>query len=83
MPIFEYHCTSCDHQFELIVRGSAEPTTCPSCGATSVEKVISMFAVSSPKTIKRNWDSAGAARKKEASAENKERSFYEHDDHHH
>jgi putative FmdB family regulatory protein len=82
MPIFEYHCTNCDHQFELIVRGSVEPV-CPSCGATTVDKIISMFAVSSPKTIKRNWDAAGAARKKEAGAVNKERSFYEHDDHHH
>ena len=82
MPIFEYHCKSCDNQFELIVRGTVEPV-CPSCGATNVEKIISMFAVSSPKTIKKSWDSAGAAQKKKSQSVEKERSFYTHDDHHH
>ena len=47
MPLFEYECRTCHHQFELLVR---ESTTleCPSCRATDLEKQLSVFAVSAP-----------------------------------
>jgi putative FmdB family regulatory protein len=45
MPIYEYRCKGCDHRFELIVQGKARPA-CPSCGARSLEKQLSVFAVS-------------------------------------
>ena len=83
MPIFEYECKSCGNQFELIVRpGSGEPA-CPKCASTTVERLISLFAVNSPKTVSKNWSSAGADQKKKSKAVEKERSFYTHDDHHH
>ena len=44
MPIYEYNCPSCSHRFELIVQGSRRPA-CPSCGATRLEKQLSVFAV--------------------------------------
>jgi len=44
MPLYEYVCRSCDHQFELLVR---EETVfeCPSCHATALDKQLSVFAV--------------------------------------
>jgi len=45
MPIFEYICGDCDHQFETLVQGSAPPE-CPSCHGTRLAKQFSVFAVS-------------------------------------
>lgn len=44
MPIFEYVCRECNHQFELLLYGSAE-AACPKCRATKLEKQISAFGV--------------------------------------
>lgn len=42
MPIYEYRCKSCDHEFEEFVRsGDAEPDTCPECEAPSISRLIS------------------------------------------
>jgi putative FmdB family regulatory protein len=43
MPIYEYHCTACDAEFELLVRSSTVPT-CPQCGSTVLDKVVSQIA---------------------------------------
>lgn len=42
MPIYEYACRSCDHQFETIHKAS-EPvlTDCPACGEASLKKLLS------------------------------------------
>lgn len=44
MPIFEYVCKQCSHQFELIVNGSAV-VKCPECKSRRLEKQLSTFAV--------------------------------------
>lgn len=80
MPIFEYRCVACDSQFELIVRSSDVPA-CPSCGATSLERMLSMFAVSSEGTTLRHREKLGAAERQKSQAVQKERSFYKHDHH--
>jgi putative FmdB family regulatory protein len=42
MPIYEYACEACDHQFELIQRvGAPVPESCPSCGEPHVRKLVS------------------------------------------
>ncbi len=42
MPIYEYKCSACGHQLEVIQRISDEPKRdCPSCGDASLEKQIS------------------------------------------
>lgn len=42
MPIYEYQCTSCHHQFECIQKMSAESTIdCPHCSKHSAERQIS------------------------------------------
>jgi putative FmdB family regulatory protein len=43
MPIYDFHCLSCDRVFERIVRADALPD-CPHCGAAQVEKLLSMPA---------------------------------------
>jgi len=43
MPLYEYQCQSCSHQFELLVRGGDTPQ-CPSCCSTALERRLSVFA---------------------------------------
>jgi putative FmdB family regulatory protein len=45
MPIFEYVCRDCGHAFETIVTGTREPE-CPACRSRTLEKQLSVFAVS-------------------------------------
>jgi putative FmdB family regulatory protein len=49
MPIYEYRCKTCDHKFELLVRGKTEPA-CPSCKGLDLERLLSLPAVSSEGT---------------------------------
>ena len=42
MPLYEYRCESCDHQFEVIQKFSDAPiAVCPKCGAGPVVKLMS------------------------------------------
>ena len=43
MPMFDFVCTSCQHSFEALVRGSQVPA-CPACGSEALEKQIAMAA---------------------------------------
>lgn len=45
MPIFEYKCESCGHNFEAILFGAQTPE-CPKCHTEKLEKQLSTFAVS-------------------------------------
>jgi putative FmdB family regulatory protein len=80
MPLFEYRCLTCDSQFELLIRGSMTPT-CPSCGSASLERIISMFAVSSDGTQRRSRQLLGAKQKEQSQRNSAEREFYKHDHH--
>ncbi len=42
MPLYEYHCESCGHRFELIRKFSDPPLeVCPECGKSPVTKLVS------------------------------------------
>ena len=41
MPIFEYSCTQCDSEFELLVAVRETPE-CPQCGSQTLEKLMSV-----------------------------------------
>lgn len=43
MPIYEYACRSCGHEFETLVRG-AETPSCAQCASAELEKKLSVFA---------------------------------------
>ena len=49
MPIYEYSCRGCGHQFEALVRGSSVPV-CPTCASADLERLISLPAVKSEGT---------------------------------
>jgi putative FmdB family regulatory protein len=43
MPIYEYACRDCGHEFEVLVRGEEKPV-CPSCGRAKLTKKLSVPA---------------------------------------
>ena len=45
MPIFEYICKECRHEFEALVFG-AQKAECPKCQSKKLEPQLSVFAVS-------------------------------------
>lgn len=47
MPLYEYECQSCHHQFEVLVRESTR-LECPECHGHELEKQLSVFAVNAP-----------------------------------
>jgi putative FmdB family regulatory protein len=44
MPIFEYACKECDHQFEALVYGN-QKAQCPKCHSKKLAPQLSVFAV--------------------------------------
>ncbi|MGA9041945.1 MAG: zinc ribbon domain-containing protein [Terriglobales bacterium] len=44
MPIFEYICKQCDHEFEAIVYGE-QKAECPKCKGKQLAPQLSVFAV--------------------------------------
>lgn len=44
MPIFEYVCKECRHEFEALVYGK-EKAACPKCHGQKLEPQLSVFAV--------------------------------------
>ena len=49
MPIYEYRCSGCKSEFEQLVRTGDTPA-CPSCGSTSLERLLSLTSVSTEGT---------------------------------
>jgi putative FmdB family regulatory protein len=43
MPLFEFHCSDCEQDHEILVRGEAAPE-CPSCGGKTLDKLLSVPA---------------------------------------
>lgn len=46
LPIYEYQCEKCQHDFEQLIRNEREEQslTCPKCGERRVERRLSVFA---------------------------------------
>jgi len=78
MPIYEYECRECQNRFELLVLGS-DTLECPACQATDLERLMSLSAVSSDGTRKRNL---GLARKGAKKTQD-EKAHAEHEAMHH
>ena len=57
MPLYEYHCPSCNSRFELLrsMNQSTEPATCPA-GHARAERIVSLFA---PHTAQENGAPTG------------------------
>jgi len=46
MPLFEFVCRSCGHEFEELLRSASERNSaiCPKCNARDPERKMSVFA---------------------------------------
>lgn len=49
MPLYEYRCRHCGHEFEALVRAGDVPG-CASCQSLDLERLLSLFAVDSEGT---------------------------------
>lgn len=58
MPIFEYICKECDHEFEALVFGS-DKAQCPKCHGRKLAPQLSVFAVAAKGSAPRS--SSGGA----------------------
>ncbi len=46
MPIYEYHCSGCDRDFEVLVfQGDEQGVTCPDCGTEDVTRLMSSASI--------------------------------------
>lgn len=79
MPIYEYLCRGCQHEFEAVVLPKGAPPTCPSCEASDLERLVSNFAVSSDGTRASNLKSA----RKQASKIRRDKEVADHEAIHH
>jgi putative FmdB family regulatory protein len=52
MPIYDYSCNACSHEFEALVRGSSRPS-CPECRSQDLERKLSFPVVRSESTKQR------------------------------
>ncbi len=50
MPLYEYRCEECDHNFEILQRlgDGSNGLSCPSCGEERLAKQFSTFAANAP-----------------------------------
>ena len=56
MPIYEYECGECRHQFEALILPKTTGTACPECNSTKLDRLVSSFAVDSEGTRKANLE---------------------------
>jgi len=84
MPILEYSCRSCGHQFEFLKLPAATAAPrCPACQGEDLERLLSGFAMSTPELTRAR---VKAARKKLAESKDtrdKRVADAEDADHHH
>lgn len=57
MPIYEYACDDCGHEFELLVLGSRTPA-CKECGSEALTKKLSLPRVHSEASRQRGLSAA-------------------------
>lgn len=41
MRLYEFRCAKCSYEFEDLVRSDHGPVTCPQCGSTQTERLVS------------------------------------------
>jgi putative FmdB family regulatory protein len=59
MPLYDFRCCACGHEFEALVRPPETSILCPACQRPDVERLLSLFAVS---TEERSRAAAKASR---------------------
>ena len=70
MPIYEYRCTSCGHEKEVLQKLSDRPLTeCPACGKSTLAKLVSAAGFHLKGSGWYATDFKGVAKPKEGSQE--------------
>jgi len=46
MPLYDFRCRGCGHEFETLVRTGDDSPACPSCQSRDIERLLSTFALS-------------------------------------
>ena len=82
MPIYDFHCRACGHEFEALVRPQdQEPPRCPSCQSVDLERLLSSFAVSTAEktqaAAKKSWQRQANANKEKLVADEEYRKQHE------
>jgi putative FmdB family regulatory protein len=54
MPLYEYSCRKCHHEFETLIRPGDPGPACPECGSDDLEKLLSGIALSTEGIRERN-----------------------------
>jgi putative FmdB family regulatory protein len=88
MPLFDFRCQSCSHEFEVLVRPASHgdpPPSCPACGGDKLDRLLSTFALSSREKTQaaaaaKNTKAAAIARADRAAME-RELDHHRHEDH--
>jgi putative FmdB family regulatory protein len=76
MPIYEFSCTACGQEFEVLVLKSIVPA-CPKCHSENLERLLSVPAVKSESTHALALKAAKRRDKKQASELNRAQREYE------
>jgi putative FmdB family regulatory protein len=81
MPIFEYRCQSCGHEFETLVLKGSVPS-CPGCASQTLDRLVSVPALKSETTHALALKAAKKRDAKQADIMNRAQREYElsHDD---
>ena len=80
MPIYEYRCERCAHDFEYLVLPSSPAAECPVCASGDLEQLISRCSMSSANTREANLSAAHrkAAAGRNARLRDEHRTTHEH-----
>ncbi len=86
MPLYDFRCCSCSHEFEALVRPNDQGAReCPSCHGRDLEQLLSTFAVSSDESRRAAADKqvkrAAAVGRQEAIATPREAEEHLREDH--
>jgi putative FmdB family regulatory protein len=76
VPIYDYRCQACGHQFEAIVL-KPRAVTCPACASENLERLLSVPAVKSESTHAQAMKAAKARDTRQASEKNRAQREYE------
>jgi putative FmdB family regulatory protein len=58
MPIYEYSCRGCGHQFEYLLLRTSPAAECPQCHKQDLEQLISLSAASTDASRDANLSAA-------------------------
>lgn len=74
MPLYDFRCRTCGHEFEALIRPATALPGCPACQADDPERLLSTFAVGS---AERTRTFADAKRKKAAAVAHRDHAALE------